>query len=111
MTGTRQERKYRRFNLECAVCVKFHAAGSTKEVEAVSKNVSIGGFLVRSPVMIPEHTPVTFILSIQGVQFIQFVYLGGKGEVVRVESRDAAFVIAIKCKTQINQLENCLREV
>ena len=39
----RQERKHRRFHLECPVCVKFQAANCATEVETISRNLSIGG--------------------------------------------------------------------
>lgn len=109
--ATRQERRYRRFQLECPVCVKFQAASSFTEVEAISQNVSIGGLLVKSASMIPEHTPVTFIISIQGRQVVYPIYLAGEGKVVRVESRqaDAAFLVAVECGAPIKQLEERLR--
>src|SRR5208283_2524128 len=99
-------RKHRRFNLECPVRMKFQSGGSAVEVETTSENVSIGGLLVRSPSAIPQHTPVTFIISIQPEQAVHPVYLVGEGEIVRVESEaDATFAIAVQCETPIHQLE------
>lgn len=106
MMGNRQERKHRRFQLECPVFVKFHAATSAAEVEAVSKNISIGGILVRSAAMIPKHALVTFIISVQGGQAFQPIYLAGEGEVVRVESNGRAFMIAVRCDSPITQLQD-----
>jgi hypothetical protein len=108
--GNRQERKHRRFHLECQVHVKFQAANSIAEVETVSKNVSIGGLLVHSALVIPEHTPVTFIMCVRGEQAVHPVYLAGEGKIARAESTGAGFAIAIKCTIPITDLENCLPE-
>src|SRR5208337_5097488 len=56
MMGNQQEREPRRFRLEFPVCVKFQAANCATEVEAISQNMSIGGLLVKSPSLIPEHS-------------------------------------------------------
>ena len=101
----RQERKHPRFRLECPVCIRFKADTFGTEVEAVSRDVSLGGILVRSAAMIPEHTPVTFIISVRGEQSIQPIYLEGEGEVIRVKSSGADFMIAVECKTPITRLE------
>ena len=104
----RQERKYRRFRVECPVRVKFRAGSFATEVEALSQNVSIGGMLVKSASMIPEDTPVTFILSVQGDDTVHSIYLTGRGKVVRVEisQEDAMFAVAVECKAPIRQLED-----
>ena len=106
----RQERKHRRFHLECPVCVKFQAANCATEVETISRNVSIGGLLVNSAAMIPEHTPVAFIISVLGEQAVRPICLAGEGKIVRVEHSqvDATFAIAVECKTPIMQLEEHL---
>jgi len=109
--GNRQERKYRRFHLECPVCVTFQAAGSVSELETISQNVSIGGLLVKSAALIPEHTPVTFIINVQGELAVHPICLVGEGEIVRVESRGEAFAVAIKCEVPLTQLEHRLAEV
>ena len=109
--GNRQERKHRRFHLECPVCVTFQAAGSVSELETISENVSIGGLLVKSAAMIPEHTPVTFIINVQGEQAVHPICLVGEGKIVRVESSGAAFAVAIKCEVPITQLDDYLAEV
>ena len=102
----RQERKHPRFRLECPVYIRFKADSFGTEVVAVSKDVSIGGLLVRTAAMIPERTPVTFIISVRGDQSIQPIYLAGEGEVIRVKSSGADFMIAVECKTPITQLED-----
>lgn len=109
--GNRQERKHRRFRLECPVYVKCQSVSSAIEIKAISKNVSIGGLLVKSATMIPEHTPVTFIMNARGDQVVYPIYLVGEGEIVRVEGSGSAFAIAIKCKVPITQLEDFLAQV
>lgn len=80
-----QGRKYRRFALEFPVRMKFQSGSSNAEIEAVSENVSVGGLLIRSALPIPQHTPVTFVLSVHGKRSVRPVHLVGEGEVVRVE--------------------------
>ena len=109
--GNQPERQHRRFHLECPVSVKFQAAGCATEVGAISQNVSTGGLLVKSASLIPEHTRVTFIITVQGEWAGHPIYLAGEGEIVRVESSGAAFAVAIKCETPIAQLDHCLVEV
>ena len=62
--------------------------------------------------MIPQHTPVSFIISIQGKRAIHPIYLAGEGHVVRVERNGAGtdFAIAICCEMPITQLEEDLFE-
>ena len=110
MIGNRQERKYRRFRLECPVCVKFQADSSASEVQTISQDVSIGGIMVKSASMIPEHTPVSFIISVQGEQTVHPIYLAGEGKIVRVEhsQADATFAIAVECRAPIIQLGDYL---
>ena len=102
-----QERKHRRFHLEFPVCVKFQAGNSAVEIETISQNISIGGLLLKSAEMIPVHTPVTFIISVQVEQAVHPIYLTAEGKVVRAEnSRHAAtFVISVECRDTIMQLE------
>ena len=109
--GNRPERKHRRFRLECPVYVRFETSSSVAEVETISKNLSIGGLLVRSAALIPEHTPVSFIICVRGEKILYPIYLAGEGEIARVESSGAAFVIAIRCKIPIAQLEDCVTEM
>ena len=106
-TGDRRERKFFRFVLECPVFMKYQADNSTIEVQAIIRNVCIGGFLAKSAAMIPEHTKVTFIISLKGDVAARPIYLTGEGEIVRVEKSqvDAAFAIAVECRDPIAQLE------
>jgi hypothetical protein len=61
--------------------------------------------------MIPEHTPVTFIMNVQGEQAVHPICLVGEGKIVRVESSGAAFAVAIKCESPIAQVDHCLVQV
>jgi len=108
--GNQEERKHRRFQLEVPVCLTFQAGNSAVEIETISQNISIGGLLVKSAVMIPVHTPVTFIMSVQVEEAVHPIYLAAEGKVVRAEkSRYAAtFVIAVECRATIMQLEEHL---
>src|ERR1700722_16950363 len=105
-----KSRRYRRFNLEFPVRMKVQSRSFAAEIEGVSKNVSVGGLLVRSAGMIPENTLVSFILSVHGERAVRPINLMGEGEVVRVESEDAdaTFVMAVKCKAPVIQLEEYL---
>lgn len=103
-----QERRYRRFQLGYPVRLQWASDGSVIEVETTSQNLSIGGLLVSSPSVIPEHTPVTFIISVLKEKAIRPIYLAGQGEIVRVEDRAAAVRLAVECKTIITQLEDYL---
>jgi hypothetical protein len=106
-TGGRRERRFYRFILECPVSLKYHADNSAIEVQGIVKNVSIGGFLLKSAARIPQHTIVTFIISLKGEVAARTIYLRGEGEVVRVEKsqEDAGFAIAVECRIPITQLD------
>ena len=103
-------RKYRRFNLEFPVTLKVQSGTPGAEIEAISKNVSVGGLLLRSAQPIPTHSQVTFILSVHGEHAVRPIHLVGEGEIVRVEDEGSGptFTIAVKCKTPVAQLENYL---
>jgi hypothetical protein len=103
-------RKYRRFNLEFPVRIKIESGAHGSEFEAISKNVSVGGLLVRSAELIPEHSLVTFILSVHGEDAVRPIHLLGEGEIVRVENEPATdlFMLAVECKSPVLQLEEYL---
>jgi hypothetical protein len=106
----RGERKYRRYSLVCPVYLESRSGGFATEVETVSENMSVCGLLVRSPSMIPHHTPVTFMIRIEGKETFHPIHLMGAGRIVRVESRGLGdgFATAIACETPIAQLEEHL---
>jgi hypothetical protein len=103
-------RKYRRFNLEFPVHMRVQSGAPNSGIEAVSKNVSVGGLLVRSALMIPENSQVTFVLSVHGEDAVRPIHLAGEGEIVRVEGDEdaATFMLAVMCKTPVTQLEEYL---
>jgi len=105
------ERRYRRFNLEYPVRVKFLAGSSVSELDTVSRNVSIGGMLLEAPSAIPQHSPVSFLMTLQGGPIVHPIELAGEGKVVRVEPIGAGtgFAVAVECDRPIAQMEGYLR--
>ena len=103
-------RNHRRFKLEFPVRLRFQRGSTTAEIETVSKNLSVDGLLVRSLLPVPEHTAVTFVLSVHGSQSLRPVHLMGEGEIVRVENVEAegTYVMAVKCDAPVAELEEYL---
>ncbi len=106
-SAARQERKYRRFNLTCSVHLKSLCGDLDAEVNAVSRNVSVGGLFLDVPLPIPQHSSVSFVLLLRGFPMIRPIELIGEGEIVRVETSrlGAGFGIAVKYTTPITQFE------
>jgi len=104
-----RERRYRRFDLQFPVHLRFSSRGTVHE--AISRNVSIGGLLLQSKDSLPLHTQVSLKMEVQGPQWPRSVQLQSNGEVVRVEplESDAGFAIAVECKQPITEMENNLR--
>jgi len=109
-SSARQERKYRRFKLTYPVHVKFRSGELVSEVDAVSRNVSVGGLLIEAPLLIPQYSSVSFVLILRGPPIIRPIELAGEGEVLRVEPSEpeAGFRIAVKYTSPITQLEGFL---
>jgi len=105
-----ERRQRRRFELRYPVHLWIQFPDSPGEIEAVSKNAAVGGLLLSSAVMIPQHTAVGFVMTIQSAQAVRPIHLVSDGEVVRVESQasGAGFAIALKCTHPISELENDL---
>jgi PilZ domain len=105
-----QKREYRRFCLRHQVILKYHTGDSVSELQAVSKNVSIGGLLLETDSLIPQCCPVSFVVTVNRGPVIRPIQFIGEGEVVRVEpdATGAGFAIAVKCKHPLSQLEHCL---
>src|SRR5215469_2261187 len=103
-------RRFRRFNIEHPVMVQYQSGGTTTEVEAVTKNVSIGGILISSAIVIPLHTPIRFRICIQKNKRARCIHLAGEGKIVRVESAEnkAEVAIAVECDVPISHLEENL---
>jgi hypothetical protein len=109
-SAARQERQYRRFKLTYPVHLKFLCGEVASEADAVSRNVSIGGLLLDAPLLIPQHSSVSFVLILRGPPIIRPIELSCEGEVVRVElgGLEGGFGIAVKYTTLITQSESFL---
>jgi PilZ domain len=105
-----QERKYRRFSLQFPVRLKVHSDDLTVEFAATSRNISIGGLLLESYALIPQHTSVSFVVTVEGRPLGRAIQFVGEGEVVRVNSkpRDDIFAIAVECRRPITQIDHYL---
>lgn len=103
-----QERKYRRFSLQYPVRVKVHSADLMVEFEAVSKNISICGLLLESASMIPQQTPVSFVVTVNVNELGRPIHFAGEGTVVRVDPKEAeeVFAIAVECQRPIAQIDH-----
>jgi len=103
-------RRFRRFNIEYPVIVQYQIGGTNAEVKAVTKNVSIGGILISSAIVIPLHTPVSFWICIRRGKEARCIHLAGEGKIVRVEraENNVEFAIAVECDVPITHLEEYL---
>jgi hypothetical protein len=103
-------RRFRRFNIEYPVMVQYQIGGANAEVEAVTKNVSIGGILMSSAIVIPLHTPLSFRICIRKDEGARCIHLAGEGKVVRVEraGNKGEVAIAVECDVPISHLEENL---
>jgi hypothetical protein len=110
MSGTPPERKFQRFNLTYPVRVRFPSGDSIIEVDAVSRNISIGGLLLESTCLIPYRSLVKFTITLRGLPISRLIKLGGAGEVVRLEPGAAndRFGIAVACAEPICHIEGYL---
>ncbi len=108
-----EQRKHRRFSVSYPVHVKFHLEDSASELQAVTKDVSIGGLLLETASLIPQHCPVDFIMTLHGGPVTRPIQVIGEREVVRVEPHGpgAGFAIAVKCKRPISQMQHALPEL
>ena len=104
---TLDKRKFRRFNLEYVVSLRFPSGDVMAEAGAVTRNISLGGLLLESASVIPYGTPVEFMITLRGGLISRPVKLTGAGQVVRVQPGEAAdkFAIAVACSQPITQLE------
>lgn len=108
--ATSPERKFRRFNLNYPVLLRFPKGKSFLEIQATSRNVSIGGLLVDSSSPIPGDASVSFTIKVEGGRVLRPVHLTGEGLVVRVEKNAKArkFTVAVQCNQPIAHLEEWL---
>jgi PilZ domain len=101
------KRKYLRFNLSYPVRLRLQDPGVSSEIQAISRNVSIGGLLLETSSAIPKDSQVSFVMAIEGNQVVHPIELIGEASVVRVEVMPgSAFRVALECKNPIEQIEN-----
>lgn len=100
------ERRYRRFKLRYPVRLLFRTDDGVSAIDTFSKDVSIGGLSLQCPVYIPEHSEVSFVISLHG-RALRPIELMGEGEIVRVEPAEAGqeFSVAVACQNPITQIE------
>src|SRR5579863_4147741 len=103
-----KERRHRRFDLQCSVKLSFPSAGVIRRLDGISKNVSLGGVLVKAGDQIPPRTRVSVAMDVKGLSSRRPLHFLGEGEVVRVErlEAEAGFSIAIECQRPIAQIES-----
>jgi len=106
----RHGRTHRRFDLQFPVRMRLRSGDTRMEIEGVSKNISIGGLLVRTAFAIPEQTSVSFVISLHGRDAVRPVHLMGEGEVVRLVEYAGIYLMAVRCSEPIVHLEEFLRD-
>jgi len=106
--GTPRERRFRRFKAEFVVQVRFGSGKAMAEVDAVTKNISLGGLLLESACLIPRGSRVEFAITLPWEPNSRTIKLPGAGKVVRVEPSEtpAGFEIAVACSRSITQVVN-----
>lgn len=94
-----KKRRYTRFSLRQPVQLKVSSGNKVFELQATSRNVSIGGLLLEVSSPVPKHSAVSFTLSLQGSAVVRPVELVGEGHIVRVElpTPGSGFAIAAEC--------------
>ncbi len=97
-----------RFDLQFPVHVSFPLSGTVRELDAISRNVSIGGLLLRANDSLAPHTRVSLTMDVLDPRLRRPFRLLGEGEVVRVERLEsgAGFAITIECQHPITEMEN-----
>ena len=103
-----QERKHRRFGFQYPVRLKVHSSDLAAEFQAMSRNISIRGLLLETSAMIPRHTPVSFMVTVEGSTPGRPIHFVGKGKVVRADRKAAkqGFAIAVECARPITQINH-----
>ena len=109
-TPYQKERRHRRFDLQFPVCLTFRSEGEVRELQTISRNVSVGGLLLSARDRVPPHTRVNLSIDVRSPWSRRPVRLRGEGEVVRVEvlGPGAGFAIAVECKHSITEMEDRL---
>ncbi|MFY9911083.1 MAG: PilZ domain-containing protein [Candidatus Sulfotelmatobacter sp.] len=101
------ERRYRRFDLQLPVRLSFPVGGALRKLETISKNVSVGGMLLKASDSIPVHAHVKLTMDVRAFGARRSVRLTSEGEVIRVEPEGTSggFTVAIECKRPIKEIE------
>jgi hypothetical protein len=104
----RKQRRHRRFDLEFPVALSFPSGGGVRELAGISRNISIGGLLLRVHDPVPIRTRVSLTMAVEDPRLRHPIRLLGKGKVVRMERLEsgAGFAVAIECKRPITEVEN-----
>jgi hypothetical protein len=82
---TLHQRKNLRFSLHYPIRLEFSSGGRNFQVDALTRNLSVGGLLLESPYPIPMDCSVNFTISAEGEQMVCPLEFAGSGEVVRVD--------------------------
>jgi hypothetical protein len=106
----RKERRHRRFDLQFPVSLNFWSGGAICELAGLSRNVSIGGLLLKVNDPVPVRTQVSLTMAVHDPRLRRPIQLLSEGAVVRVERLEsgAGFAIAIECKRPITEIEDNL---
>jgi len=110
-TRIRQERRYRRFKLKFPVHLLVQYDQGILELDAISRDVSIGGLLLDCPALIPPHSPVNFVISMQS-RSLRALELVVDGTVVRsgTMTLNGNVAVALECNSPIAQIESYLAD-
>lgn len=78
------------------------------EVDAVIRNISLGGLFLESASPVPPRSPVEFTIIVRGGSISRPIKLKGVGEVVRVGPGGSTnrFGIAVACKQPLSQIQH-----
>lgn len=85
MIETLHQRKNLRFSLHYPIRLEFSSGGRNFQVDALTRNLSVGGLLLESPYPIPMDCSVNFTISAEGEQMVCPLEFAGSGDVVRVD--------------------------
>lgn len=85
MIETLYKRKNLRFFLRYPIRLEFSSGGKSFELDALTRNLGIGGLLLESPYPIPMECSVNFTISVEGERMVCPLEFAGSGEVVRVD--------------------------
>jgi len=106
-----RQRRYRRFDLQFPVLVSFPAENAVEELNAITRNVSLGGLLLEVNRPLPVGTHVDLRIAVETADAGHPIHLLGEGDIVRVYTMDsgAGFALAVECQRPIAEVRNSLR--